>query len=143
VCEGAPPTKTQGVFLFFNCADPTTGTIIAAINTDPFSGIEQLGTVSFDTDHGIATTKNGVLTQVMVPIEIDLSCVGDTVTATTFGIMTLKFSALPPSDSCPLSGSIKILGVGDMPGPAPFVVNNGSSGSIGKRSSSITSFPLF
>jgi hypothetical protein len=140
-CVGSPPTKTQGVYLFMDCGDPTTN-MIAAIGTNPpFSPAVQIGTLEIDTGHGVSTMKNGILTKVIVPVVVHLSCNTDTTHVDAPGIMTIKFSALGTSNACPLSGSIQMLGAGVDPGPGDFIVNTGSSISIGKRSDSITTFP--
>ncbi|HTO08945.1 MAG TPA: hypothetical protein VMR86_17990 [Myxococcota bacterium] len=140
-CVGSPPTKTQGVYLFIDCGDPTTN-MIAAIDTDPlFDTAVAIGSLEIDTEHGVTTSKNGIMTKVVVPVVVHLSCNGDTTHVDAPGIMTVKFSALGTSDSCPLSGSIQMVGAGVDPGPGDFIVNSGSSISIKNRSGSISSFP--
>jgi len=140
-CVGTPPTKTQGVFLFLDCADLSTNVIAAIDTTDPNTALTQVGTLEFDMDHEVTTTKTGVVTQQALPVQITLSCPLSSIDATAFGIMTLKFSELDMVDSCPVSGSVKIIGFGD--DPDPLVLNNGSSISIGKRSDLIQNFPAF
>ena len=140
-CVGSPPTKTQGVYLFINCGDPTVN-VIAAIDTDPlFDTAVGIGSLEIDTGHGVTTSKNGIMTKVVVPVVVHLSCNTDTTHVDAPGIMTMKFSALGTSDSCPLSGSIQILGAGVDPGPGDFIVNSGSSITIKTRSGSIAAFP--
>ena len=140
-CVGSSPTKTQGVYLFLDCSNPTNN-LIAAIDTDPlFDTAVPIGSLDIDTGNGVVTTKNGIMTKVVVPVVVNVSCNTDTTHLEAPGIMTLKFSALGASDACPSSGSISILGTGTDPGPGDFIVNNGSSISIKTRSGSISSFP--
>ena len=142
-CVGSPPTKTQGVYLFIDCADPTNN-VIAAIDTDPlFDTKVAIGTLEIDTTHGVTTSKIGIMTKVIAPVVVHLSCNTDTTHVDAPGILTMKFSALGSADSCPLSGSISILGAGVDPGPGNFIVNSGSSISIKTRSGSISAFPPF
>lgn len=140
-CVASSPTKTQGVYLFMNCADPTIN-MIAAIDTDPlFDTAVFVGTVLIDTNHGVGTVKNGVLTKVIVPVEVQLNCNGGLTQVDAHGILNMKFSALDTSDACPQSGSITFTGTGTDPGPGDFIVNEGSSITIKNRSGAISSFP--
>jgi hypothetical protein len=140
-CVGSAPTKTQGVYLFLDCSNPTNNTI-AAIDTDPlFDTAVVVGSLEIDTAHGVVTMKNGIMTKVVVPVIVHMSCNTDTTHVQAPGIMTMKFTALGNSDACPSSGSIAILGSGTDPGPGDFIVNNGSSISIKTRSGAISTFP--
>ena len=140
-CRGAQPTKDQAVFLFLNCADLTDNTI-RAISTNPIASLEEIGSIDFDLANAVNTTKNGVLKSKTVPVSIELTCNGGDTDVTVSGIMNLKFSALNAVDACPDSGSVKITGVGQTASAGgPFLVNDGSSITVKKRSTSIFTVP--
>ncbi|HTO52135.1 MAG TPA: hypothetical protein VMR50_02025 [Myxococcota bacterium] len=140
-CVGASPAKDEGIYLFLDCADLNTNTI-AAIDTDPlFDTAVIIGGVDFDLGHMVQKQKSGVTQSATVPVEIHLSCDGATTTADVSGIMSLTYSPLGGSPACPLSGKVQITGVGHNPTPGNFIVDSGSSVSVGKRSGSIVTFP--
>src|SRR5262249_49786618 len=101
-----------------------------------------IGSLEIDTAHIVTTSKSGITTRKIVPLVVHFSCNGDTTHVDAPGIMNLKYSPLG-GPSCPLSGSIDILGVGVDPGPGNFIVNKGSAISIKSRSSTISSFPVY
>jgi hypothetical protein len=158
-CMGnsTPPTKTQGIYLFLDCnalnvgTDPVTGTILA-IDTAvlPPTALATVGTLTIHTDFGVLTTKSGGAkpTSVTVPVEVAIDCNASATTAELVGVMTMKLSLLGVSDFCPDSGSIKLLGAGNTEdlvtmNPIDFIVDNGSTIGVKKRSADITAIPLF
>ena len=139
-CRGAPPENDQAVYLFLNCANLNDNTILA-IDTDPVAALEEIGSIDFDLVNAVNTTKEGILKAKTLPVDIELTCNGNTAIEVT-GIMDLKFSELSPVNACPESGSVKITGVGDTPSAGGrFLVDDGSSISVKKRSASILTVP--
>jgi len=149
-CTGiSTPTKTEGLYLFINCADPNSNEIDAVDTsgtpTSPPTLLASVGSVDIGAPV-IDTQKAGSTTAVIAPVKVNISCNGGDTTATLFGILNLKFSPLMVGGSCPFSGSMKIVGFGQDPNVQTpdneFLVNDGSSLSIGKRSSTITTLPV-
>ena len=139
-CVGTPPTKTQGIYLFIDCADPNNNTI-AAIDTQPMlTTLALLGSITFDLNSGVQTTKQLAITASTVPAQIALSCNGALTTADVFGIVNVKFAALA-STICPDSLTVKIIGTGSNPVPGDFIIDNGSSFNAKKRAAGISTFP--
>ena len=139
-CVGTAPTKTQGIYLFLDCSN--LANTINAIDTDPlFDTNVPLGEISFDLGHMVTTTKKGVLTKAIVPVEIVLSCNADATHVDAFGIMTINYTPLGSSPACPSSASVSVIGTGLNPLPGDFILNNGSSISAAKRSGAISTFP--
>ncbi|HXX48478.1 MAG TPA: hypothetical protein VEN47_09635 [Myxococcota bacterium] len=149
-CTGiSTPTKTEGLYLFINCADPNSNEIDAVDTsgtpTSPPTLLASVGSVDIGAPV-IDTQKAGSTTAVIAPVKVNISCNGGDTTATLFGILNLKFSPLMVGGSCPFSGGMKIVGFGQDPNVQTpdneFLVNDGSSLSIGKRSSTITTLPV-
>ena len=140
-CVGSSPAKDEGIYLFLNCADLTDNTI-AAIDTNPlFDTAVIVGSVDFDLAHMVRKEKNGVLQSATVPVQVHLNCAGGTTTADVSGIMSMTFSPLGGNPACPLSAKVSVVGTGHNPAPGDFIINNGSSISVGKRSGAVTTFP--
>ena len=142
LCVGSKPLKDQAVFLFTVCSDPNAPAEIIAIDKDPvLDGLESLGTVTFDVGDAVFTERNGDLKTALAPVEIAFSCNSDEERFTATGMIELKFSKLGNMD-CPDSGKIKLSGVGfSSSGPGEFLVNDGSSITIKKRSTTISTPP--
>jgi len=140
LCSGNAPTKTQGVFLFLDCADVSTGPVLAAIETSPLTGLATVGTVTLDGAHAVTTSKGGDLKTEAIPALIHVDCNG--VVADLNGILNLKFSPLSGgTGTCANTGTLKVTGSGsssDPNVPAAFIVNDGSSIKANKRNGAIT-----
>ena len=140
-CRGTPPQKDEAVFLFLACTDLNDNTILA-IDTNPVTALEEIGSVDFDLANRVNTTKNGILKSSLIPVSIELTCNGGDTQIDVTGIMDMNFSPLDPLNACPESASVKITGVGDTPSAGgPFLVNSGSSITVKKRSTSILTVP--
>jgi hypothetical protein len=136
ICMGRSPAKDEAIFMFTICQQPENGAQIIAIDKDPLEGLQSLGTIEFFASDAILTEKNGVLKTVLVPVEVHFSCNSDTVQFEAAGIMELKLSPVGTEDACAESGKIQLTGLG-----SGFLVNDGSSISIKKRSASISTPP--
>jgi hypothetical protein len=145
VCVGNSPAKDEAIYLFLDCAD-LNHNVIAAIDTNPLFGTAvALGQVNFDTVDMVVSEKNGVLKSATTLVQIGLSCNAGALDVGLLGIVTLSYSALGANPACPSSGSVKIFGTGtsNLTGiiPPNFIVDDGSSISIKKRSGAISTFP--
>lgn len=138
-CVGAAPARNEAIYLFISCPD-IDNNMIAAINADTGAGIESVGSVTFRAPV-IETTKNGVRTAASLPVDIELTCNIDTTTIILTGIMDMKFASVG-GFACPYSASVKIIGSGDTPSiSGKFLIGNGSSITVKKKSPTITAFP--
>jgi hypothetical protein len=145
LCTESLPTKTQGVYLFLNC-DALNDNLIAAVETDPFTGLQEVGSVDFDLANQIVTTKSGDTKLITVPVAISLNCNGGALVVEASGIMDIKYSPLAAGPICPLSATLKITGVGTSNSgliPDSFILDDGSSVKAKNRSGAISSFPVF
>jgi hypothetical protein len=144
-CVESSPTKTQGVYLFLDCSDLNHNTI-AAIDTNPlFATNVPVGEINFDLDNIVVSTTGGIVKSSTVPVTVEISCNAGALVTEVSGIMDLQYTALGANPSCPSSGSVKITGSGtsNLTGliPPTFIIDNGSSITVKKRSGSIVVFP--
>lgn len=136
VCTGERPEKDEGVYLFFDCQD-LNNNMIAAIDTDPLSLIQDLGSVDLDLDNAVLKTQNGVLKSASVPAEIEIEC--EEAVFSTFAILDVNYKDLE-DEACPNNAKAKIIGIGDVEGES-FIVDDGSSLDAANRSAAIGAFP--
>jgi len=147
VCTGSPPTKTQGVFLFMQCGafSALNTNEIDAIDTNPLTGLQKVGSLSFDTTHLVDMTKSGgVVKQVSVPVVLTLNC-GENLSGIAWGTMDLKYSDLS-TVSCPESATMKITGSGGSANqalPPLFIIDDTSSLKAKNRDGAIQTLPPF
>ena len=143
LCTGESPTKDQGVFLFLDCGNLNNNEI-DAIGTNPLTGLAEVGSISFDVDHPVETTKNGNTKSIKIPVTIELTCGAGTLDVELNGIMNIKYSDLAKT-TCPDSASVKVTGVGDSNSktlPPAFLLDDGSSVKAKKRDGAIAGFPI-
>ncbi len=142
-CLERTPAKDEAIFLFIPCEDLNANEIIAIDKLPVVDGLESLGHVALDLDNAMRTEKNGVLKSALVPAEVTLSCNSDEEHLTASGIMEIKFSAVGEGGPiCPESAKLKLTGTGfSTTGPGRFLVNDGSSLTAKKRSSTISTPP--
>jgi hypothetical protein len=138
LCVGRRPQSDEGVFLFINCTNLNQNQIMA-IDKNPLTGLQEIGSMDFDLDHAVVTTKNGVLKSATIPVEVTLEC-GDTA-VDAFGAIDIKYSDLGALDACVESAKVKVTGTGVTPGPGNFIVDDGSSITVKKRDGGITTVP--
>ncbi|HTO69195.1 MAG TPA: hypothetical protein VMR31_04980 [Myxococcota bacterium] len=142
-CVFAPPTKTQGVFIFFDCSGPPPGTAtILAIDTQPVTFKANVGTVEFGTPTVLTTVTAGtVLKSIKVPASVTISCPTTNTAMTLNGVLNLNYAAFPNNGPiCPSSGSLKLTGGGTVTG-IDSIIDDGSSIKINKRNVGINSIP--
>ncbi|HTO69196.1 MAG TPA: hypothetical protein VMR31_04985 [Myxococcota bacterium] len=143
VCTTQAPTKTQGVYVFFDCAGPPPGThTLLAIDTQPVTFIANVGTMTFGEPLVRTTSKGGtVLNSIKVPVTVNINCNGGTTTATLDGILNLNYKAFPNGGPmCPNNGTLKITGFSDSTG-VESIVDDGSSMKVNTRNGGITTIP--
>lgn len=135
ICTGESPTRSQGIFLSFDCANPSQNRIVAA-ETDPVSVIAVLGDLSLDTGFAVETqAKTGGLASMVVPASIEISCAGFDLEAS--GVLSLKYKALGSDGPvCPDSATFSF-GGRSLVFDEASVVDTGSKLSAGKRSATI------
>jgi hypothetical protein len=139
-CVGDPPTSKQAIYLFMSCSDLNDNTIMA-INTDPVSGIDELGEIDFDLVHQIVIEKNDELKQVLMPAVVELQCNMGATDITLQGVMDLKFAGNAPQE-CPESGKLTLSGSGNTPSVfCNLLMNAGSTITVKKRNSAISGAP--
>jgi len=142
-CVGTTPTKTQSLYVFFDCAGPPPGTAtILAIDTQPLTRLATVGSIDFGTPLLKNTKSNGtVVTSIKVPATITIDCGGGPTMASVSGILNLNYSAFPNQGPvCPVSGTMKITGEGST-GSKDSIVDDGSSVKINTRNGGITVIP--
>jgi len=144
---GTAPTKTEGIYLFSNCDDHSLDTNeIDAVDTStsPPTLLAVVGSIAFDAPQ-VATTKLRVRKAAKVKATITINCSGGAISAVLHGVVNLKFSPQAPQNSCIDSGKAKVLGTGTSNAAnvaSEFILDDGSSISLKKRSAAITSLPV-
>jgi hypothetical protein len=134
-CQEATPSKTQGIFVLWNC-DGLGNSIVAAETEPTFQILQTVGEMFFDMDHLVRTTKKLTTKSASVPVAITLDCNSSTTTVQIRGIMDVKFAAntsgMGAPIVCPESAKVKVVGSGHNSGVGNFVVDDGSSITIKK-----------
>ncbi|HXZ85316.1 MAG TPA: hypothetical protein VEI82_07480 [Myxococcota bacterium] len=142
-CVGTAPTKTEGIFVFFDCAGPPPGRgEIKAINTSPLTDLADIGTITFGTPL-VRTTKGGgtTITSIKLPATLEIDC-GGAASAELSGTLNVSYSAFPNGGPvCPSSGSMKFTGSAAA-GGQNFIIDDGSNVKINKRNGGITVDPV-
>jgi hypothetical protein len=150
LCVGTKPTKTQGIYVFFNngvttnCSTPPLSATILAIDTQPLTRKAAVGTITFGDPLIENTTGHGAtLKSIKVPATININCNGGLTTADVSGVLNLSYSAFTKgAPVCPISGSIKPTGSATDPAaPNDVVVDDGSIVKINKRAGGISTIP--
>jgi hypothetical protein len=154
-CLDRPPTRTEALYLFIDCNDPTTNAI-EAVNVDastkPLATVTNLmtvGHVTFDGAHIVTTTRKTVATSATLPVQVAVSCNSGTTKELTLnlsGIVNLRLSPIGvfstlPDTVCSLNAISRLTGTGfigsdafDGPGiDLDFLVNDGSSMTVKTR----------
>lgn len=135
ICTGSPPANDEGIYLFLDCED-LDNNMIAAIDTDPLTLLEEIGSIDFDLGNLVVKEKGGELKSATVPASIEVDCGEAALSAQA--IIDVAFKALD-SATCPNTANGKMIGVGSE--DEDFIVDQGSSLNAAKRAAAISTFP--
>jgi hypothetical protein len=102
--EGAPPSKSQGVFVVCNCEALVCQVVTA--NTDPAQVLSAV-TEPFEIEPIAVQEKNGVPTRAVAQVDVDFEPGGDVLEGSFEAEIDVRLSELGSGQICPSTATLK------------------------------------